>query len=79
MKIFTTKPDWMTDSAWRALRTFWQTFWASFSVTLVAVLIAYGNGGEFNWNTLWLQGAVMAIATAIAKVMNKSTDTDTTE
>lgn len=77
MKIFTVKPEWMTDSTWRALRTFWQTFWASFTVTLVAVLLSYANSGTFNWNVLWLQGAVVAFAAAIAKVMNK--DNDTTE
>lgn len=74
MTVFSTKPDWMLDSTWRAIRTAWQTFWASFSVALVAALLSYSTTGTFDWNALWLQGVVVAVAAAIAKIQNLGAD-----
>ena len=70
------KPDWLSESAWRAVRTFYQTFSGTLVVTLIAALVTYSNGGIFDWNFLWLQGVVAGLATGLAAVMNRDTDTE---
>lgn len=70
------KPDWMSETIWRTVRTFYQTFLSTLVVTLIAVLVTYSNGGAFDWNFLWLQGVIAGLATGLAAVMNRNTDTE---
>lgn len=77
MKILQNKPDWMTDSSWRALRTFVQNVVGSIVAVLIIALTNYANVGQFDWRFLWLQGIVLGIATALAKLMNKPDDSTT--
>lgn len=70
------KPEWMSETTWRAVRTFYQTFLSTLVVTLIAVLVTYSNGGVFDWNILWLQGVIAGLATGLAAVMNRNNDTE---
>ncbi len=70
------KPEWMSETTWRAVRTFYQTFLSTLVVTLIAVLVTYSNGGVFDWNILWLQGVIAGLATGLAAVMNRNTSTE---
>lgn len=66
------KPYWISESVWRAWRTFYQTVIGSFLAVFIVVLTQYANGESFNWNMLWLQGVVAAFAAGLAALMNRN-------
>jgi hypothetical protein len=66
------KPDWMTEGAWRALRTAWQTFLGVFVVALYGVVVAYADEPHiFDFHTLYYGGGIMGVASIIAWWMNR--------
>ena len=68
--MFLTKADWMPEWAFRALRTFAQSFAGVFGATLIAVLTNMSETHAFDWDTLLYGGIISGIAAGIAALMN---------
>jgi len=65
-----TKPAWMPEWAFRALRTAVQAFLAVFGATLIAVLTEFSQTRVFSWDVLLYAGVVAGLSAAVAAVMN---------
>lgn len=66
------RPDWITEPAWRALRTSFQVFAGVFVVTLITAMNAYAEPPHlFDWSMLYYNGIVLGVSTVMAFWMNK--------
>jgi len=68
-----TKPDWMSESLFRAIRTFAQAFIGVFLATLLSVVTKFAEVQTFDWSALLYGGVVAGVAAGIAALMNLST------
>jgi len=66
-----TKPEWMPEWAFRAIRTFVQAFIGVFGATLVAVLTSFAEARVFDWQLLLYGGVVAGLAAGVAALMNR--------
>lgn len=68
-----SKPEWMSEPVYRALRTALQTFAGVFVIALYGVILAYAEEPHvFDFHTLYYGGAVMGVAAVLALWMNRS-------
>ena len=64
------KPDWMSESLFRAIRTFAQAFVGVLLATLLSVMTKFAETQVFDWSALLYAGVVSGIAAGIAALMN---------
>ena len=65
-----TKPEWMSESLFRAIRTFAQAFVGVLLTTALAVVTKFAETQTFDWKTLLYGGVVAGVAAGIAALMN---------
>ena len=67
-----TKPTWMSEAVYRALRTAFQTFVGVFIIALYSVLIAYVKTPHvFDFDQLYYGGVITGIGAVLALYMNR--------
>ena len=65
-----SKPEWMSESLYRAIRTFVQAFVGVLLTTALAVVTKFAETQTFDWNTLLYGGVVAGVAAGLAALMN---------
>ena len=65
-----SKPEWMSESLFRAIRTFAQAFVGVLLATLLSVVTKFAETQTFDWTTLLYGGVVAGVAAGIAALMN---------